>query len=104
MGEIWRLGVHIADLASYIVADDRTRSRGPRKRGTAVYLGEHTIPLLPDAVHQACGFVPGAQRLAISVFLLLNDRGELIEFTIRAESDRIRLVAQSHPNQCRPRR
>ncbi|WP_373540947.1 ribonuclease R family protein [Chamaesiphon sp.] len=81
-GEIWRLGVHIADLASYIIADDRI-DREARKRGTAVYLGENTIPLLPAAVHQACGFIPGAERLAISVFLSLNERGELIEFTIQ---------------------
>jgi ribonuclease R len=81
-GEIWRLGVHIADIATYLVADDRL-DREAKKRGTAVYLGENTIPLLPDAVHQACGFVPGAERLAISVFLSLNDRGELIEFNIQ---------------------
>ena len=81
-GEIWRLGVHIADIASYIAADDRL-DREARKRGTAVYLGENTIPLLPDAVHQTCGFMPGAERLAISVLLTLNDRGELIEFNIQ---------------------
>ncbi|WP_396135873.1 ribonuclease R family protein [Chamaesiphon sp. VAR_69_metabat_338] len=81
-GEIWRLGVHIADIATYLVADDRL-DREAKKRGTAVYLGENTIPLLPDAVHQACGFIPGAERLAISVFLSLNDRGELIEFKIQ---------------------
>jgi ribonuclease R len=81
-GDIWRLGVHIADIASYVTADDRL-DREARKRGTAVYLGENIIPLLPDAVHQNCGFVPGAERLAISVFLSLNERGELIEFNIQ---------------------
>ncbi|WP_310410013.1 ribonuclease R [Chamaesiphon sp. OTE_8_metabat_110] len=81
-GDVWRLGVHIADIASYITADDRL-DREARKRGTAVYLGENTIPLLPDAVHQACGFLPGAERLAISVFLSLNEGGELIEFNIQ---------------------
>jgi ribonuclease R len=94
-GEIWRLGVHIADIASYVVADDRI-DREARKRGTAVYLGENTIPLLPAAVHQACGFVPGAERLAISVFLSLNDRGELIEFNI--QPSRIQLDWPIHPN------
>ena len=38
-GEILRLGVHIADIASYITADDRL-DREAKKRGTAVYLGE----------------------------------------------------------------
>jgi ribonuclease R len=81
-GDLLRLGVHIADLASYIVADDRI-DREAKKRGTAVYLGENTIPLFPAAVHEACGFVPGAERLAISVFLSLNERGELVEFNIQ---------------------
>ncbi len=95
-GGIWRLGVHIADVASYIAADDRL-DRDARKRGTAVYLGENTIPLLPSAVHQACGFVPGAERLAISIFLSLNDLGELIEFNI--QPSRIQLDWLLQPTQ-----
>jgi ribonuclease R len=95
-GEIWRLGVHIADIATYLVADDRL-DREAKKRGTAVYLGENTIPLLPAAVHQACGFVPGAERLAISVFLSLNDRGEPIEFNI--QPSRIQLDWVLEPSQ-----
>ncbi len=95
-GEIWRIGVHIADVASYIVADDRL-DRDARKRGTAVYLGEDTIPLLPAAVHEACGFSAGAERLAMSVFLSLNDQGELIEFNI--QPSRIRLDWLLHPGQ-----
>ncbi len=94
--EVWRLGVHIADVASYIAADDRL-DREARKRGTAVYLGENTIPLLPDAVHQACGFIHGAERLAISVFLSLNQQGELIEFNI--QPSRIQLDWLIHPSQ-----
>ncbi len=95
-GGVWRLGVHIADVASYIVADDRI-DRDARRRGTAVYLGEDTIPLLPAAVHEACGFSAGAERLAMSVFLSLNDLGELIEFNI--QPSRIRLDLLLHPSQ-----
>jgi ribonuclease R len=95
-GEIWRLGVHIADVASYVVADDRL-DRDARKRGTAVYLGENTIPLLPATVHENCGFIPGAERLAMSVFLSLNDLGELIEFKI--QPSRIKLDWLIHPDQ-----
>jgi ribonuclease R len=95
-GDIWRLGVHIADVASYIAADDRL-DRDARRRGTAVYLGEDTIPLLPAAVHETCGFIPGAERLAMSVFLSLNDLGELIEFNI--QPSRIQLDWLLHPSQ-----
>nr|WP_310428080.1 ribonuclease R [Chamaesiphon sp. VAR_48_metabat_135_sub] len=95
-GDIWRLGVHIADIASYINADDRL-DRDARKRGTAVYLGENPIPLLPASVHQACGFLPGAERLAISVLLSLNNLGELIEFNI--QPSKVRLDWLLHPTQ-----
>lgn len=95
-GEVLRLGVHISDLASYITADDRI-DREARKRGTAVYLGQNVIPLFPAAIHDTCGFVPGAERLAISVFLTLNERGELIEFTF--VPSRVRLDAMFQPHQ-----
>ncbi len=95
-GDILRLGVHIADLASYITADDRL-DREAKKRGTAVYLGENIIPLLPAAVRDTCGLIPGADRLAISVLLSLNERGELIEFNI--QPSRIQLNWLLHPTQ-----
>ncbi len=94
-GEILRLGVHIADVASYIGADDKL-DREAKRRGTAVYLGENIVPLLPAAVHQACGFIPDATRLAISIFLSLNDRGELVEFSI--EPSKIQLDRLLHPD------
>jgi ribonuclease R len=78
----WRLGIHLADVASYIAQDDRL-DREARKRCTAVYLGETIVPLFPDRVNQICGFLPGQERLAISIFLSLNQEGELMEFTIQ---------------------
>lgn len=95
-GDILRLGIHVADIASYIAPDDRI-DREAKKRGTAVYLGENLIPLFPAAVHETCGFIPGAQRLAISVFLSLNERGELVEFNI--QPSRIQLDWLLHPAQ-----
>jgi ribonuclease R len=94
-GEMLRLGIHIADLASYISADDRI-DREAKKRGTAVYLGENTIPLLPAAIHETCGFVPGAERLAMSVFLSLNERGELVEFNIQPSKVRLDWLLDPH--------
>jgi ribonuclease R len=95
-GDLWRLGVHIADVASYVAADERL-DRDARKRGTAVYLNENTIPLLPAKVHETCGFIPGAERLAMSVFLSLNNLGELIEFKI--QPSRIKLDWLLQPSQ-----
>jgi ribonuclease R len=78
----WQVSVHITDVASYIAADDRL-DREARKRGTAVYVGDLVIPLLPASVHQACGFNTTAQRLAISVILTIDTAGVVTEFAIR---------------------
>ncbi len=56
--------------------------RESRLRGTAVYLGNTVLPLLPEAVAQRCSLVPDQDRLTISVLLTLNDVGELLEFEI----------------------
>ena len=94
--DLLRLGIHVADVASYIMTDDRL-DREAKKRGTSVYLSENTIQLLPQAVHDTCGFIPGAERLAMSIFLSLNERGELVEFNI--QPSKIRLDWLLHPEQ-----
>ncbi|NEP14943.1 MAG: VacB/RNase II family 3'-5' exoribonuclease [Symploca sp. SIO2C1] len=77
----WQLGVHIADVASWF-SPDSPLEREARLRGTAVYLGDTVLPLLPEAVAQRCSLVPDQDRLTISVLLTLNDAGELLEFEI----------------------
>jgi ribonuclease R len=84
----WRLGIHIADVASYIEADDKI-DREAKKRCTSVYLGETIISLFPPAVEELCGFLPEQDRLAISVLLLVNAQGELVEFTIQPTKIRV---------------
>ncbi|MBD0345269.1 MAG: VacB/RNase II family 3'-5' exoribonuclease, partial [Coleofasciculus sp. Co-bin14] len=77
----WQLGVHIADVA-FFVPPDSPLDREARKRGTAVYLGDLVLPLLPEAVTNLCSLVPGEDRLAISVLLTLDNEGEVVEFEI----------------------
>ncbi|HEY9638484.1 MAG TPA: ribonuclease R family protein [Coleofasciculaceae cyanobacterium] len=77
----WRLGVHIADVA-FFVAPDSPLDKEARKRGTAVYLGDTVLPLLPEAVTNRCSLVAGEDRLTISVLLTLNNAGQLVEFEI----------------------
>jgi ribonuclease R len=78
----WRLGVHIADVASF-VPPDSPLDKEARKRGTAIYLGDTLLPLLPEALEQRCALVPGEDRLTISVFLTLDEAGQLVEFEIQ---------------------
>lgn len=77
----WELGVHIADVASFVPLDS-SLDREARRRGTTVYLGDTVLPLLPETVQERCSFVPGEERLAISVLLTLNEEGKLVEFEI----------------------
>ncbi|HEY9653409.1 MAG TPA: ribonuclease R family protein [Coleofasciculaceae cyanobacterium] len=78
----WRVGVHITDVA-FFVQPDSPLDREARKRGTAVYLGDTNLPLLPEAVTHRCSLVPGEDRLTISVLLTLDNTGQLIEFNIQ---------------------
>lgn len=91
----WKLGIHIADVASF-VQPDSPLDKEARKRGTAVYLGDIVLPLLPDAVVNRCSLVPGEERLALSVIITFDetgnpfdDNGELEEFEIHLSVIRV---------------
>jgi ribonuclease R len=77
----WQLGIHIANVA-FLVEPDSALDKEARKRGTAVYLGDTVLPMLPDAVANRCSLVPGEDRLTLSVLLTLDDTGQLVEFEI----------------------
>jgi ribonuclease R len=79
----WHLGIHIADVAFY-VAPDSPMDREAKKRGTAIYLGETIVPMLPDRLtQQLCAFQVGKDRLAVSVLVILSDQGDVIEFELQ---------------------
>ena len=78
----WRLGVHITDTTPYVLPDEAIDLEAKR-RGTAVYLGQTVLPLLPDAVIAQCSLEPGQERLAISVLLTLDESGQIVEFEIQ---------------------
>ncbi|HEY9909972.1 MAG TPA: ribonuclease R family protein, partial [Thermosynechococcaceae cyanobacterium] len=79
----WILGIHIADVAHYVTADSPI-DREARKRGTSVYLGEQVIPMLPDAIAGGlCAFQVGEERLAVSVLVMLDREGRLVEYELQ---------------------
>ncbi|MGB3300263.1 MAG: ribonuclease R family protein [Phormidesmis sp.] len=78
-----RLGVHIADV-SYYVAPNEPIDREARRRGSAVFLGDEVVPMLPPPIPNAlCSLVPDKDRLAISVLITLDDDGQVIEYEIQ---------------------
>ncbi len=78
----WRLWVHTADVAFYVPVDSAIDQEA-RRRGTAIYLGETVIPLLPDPLAKSlCSFQEGRDRLSISLEILLSEEGELQAFEV----------------------
>src|SRR5213596_1623631 len=72
---VWRLGVHIADVAAY-VEPGSALDREARGRGKSVYLPDRVIPMLPEGLSNGvCSLNPGVDRLTHSVFLHFDKHG-----------------------------
>jgi ribonuclease R len=71
-GPAVRVWVHIADVAAHVRPDSPV-DREARTRATSVYVPGAVEPMLPHALSSdACSLVPGAERLAVTVELLLR--------------------------------
>ena len=67
-----RVWVHIADVAAHVPLGSPLDIEA-RRRSTSVYLPGTVEPMLPHALSSdACSLVPGAERLAVTVELLLH--------------------------------
>ncbi len=76
---LWRMGVHIADVAHY-VAPGSEIDREALARGTSVYMVDRTLPMLPGHLTtEVCSLNPGVDRLTHTVDLLLDDEGQVLE-------------------------
>src|SRR5436189_1930133 len=74
-GTGWRLGVHIADVATY-VEPTSALDREARQRGNSVYLPDRVIPMLPERLSNGvCSLNPGVDRLTHSVFIHFDKHG-----------------------------
>lgn len=78
----WRLGIHIADV-SYYVPYRSPLDLEAQKRGTSIHLGDMVVPMLPEQVYRCCSLVPGQDRLAISILVILDETGQVEEFEIQ---------------------
>jgi ribonuclease R len=77
----WRVGIHIADVAHFIEPDSALDLEAKR-RGTAINLRTRALPLFPEALIQRCSLVPGVDRGTISIFLTIDEKGQVAEAQI----------------------
>lgn len=78
----WRLGVHIADV-SYYVREGTALDREAAERGTSVYLVDRVVPMLPPELSNGiCSLLPGVDRLAMTVFMDIDDDGRLVDYEL----------------------
>ncbi|ERN40851.1 exoribonuclease R [Rubidibacter lacunae KORDI 51-2] len=79
--ELWRLGIHMADVASWVPLDGAIAAEA-RLRGTATFLGDLVLPLFPEAVAERYSLEPESDRLATSLFLTLDAMGAVVSFEL----------------------
>ncbi len=78
--ENWLLGVHIADVAEYVLPDTSIDQEALQRAFTQ-YLPWTAAPMLPDYLSgNLCSLMEGVDRLAFSCLMEVNSRGEVVNF------------------------
>jgi len=78
----WQLGVHIADVSSYVRTGDLLDSLA-LERGTSIYLPDQRIPMLPETLSEnTLSLLANKPRLTLSFFALLNEAAEILDWHI----------------------
>ena len=76
----WQLGVHIADVATYVVPGSNI-DREAYRRGNSIYLVDRAVMMLPrELTTKVCSLNPENDHLTHSVSLHLSEEGEILGY------------------------
>ena len=79
---IYKLGVHIADVAGYVKRGSALDAEALR-RGTSLYYADRVAPMLPQKISNGiCSLHPRVDRLALSVFMYIGADGRILKHEI----------------------
>jgi exoribonuclease-2 len=81
-GSTYRVGIHIADVANYLVSESHL-DMDASERMTSIYLPEGKIPMLPPLLSEGVfSLTEGQPRVAISVMVDFDSSHEVQTFSI----------------------
>lgn len=89
--DIWKLGVHIADV-SYYVKPKSALDDEAFQRGTSVYYADRVVPMLPKELSNGiCSLNPNEDRLAFSCLMDVSAEGKLLGYEFKKSVIRSRV-------------